>query len=91
MKNDLPNCLQLHKDFQVSWEIFGPQITIRLAGQVAEDEYMSFGISGSEEKSQMVGADVAVAYVNGYQGFATDYNISALAPVCLELLMIKTT
>lgn len=33
-KNSLPNCVQLHKDFQVSWEVFGPQITIQLAGQV---------------------------------------------------------
>lgn len=80
-KNDLPNCVQLHKDFQVSWEIFGPQITIQLAGQVKEDEYMAFGISGSEERSQMIGADVAIAYVDGYRGFAADYNITALAPV----------
>ena len=35
-KNALPNCFQLHKDMQVSWEIFGPQITIQLAGQVGE-------------------------------------------------------
>ncbi|XP_018573069.1 protein Skeletor, isoforms B/C [Anoplophora glabripennis] len=84
-KNDLPNCLQLHKDFQVSWEIFGPQITIQLAGQVDEDEYLSFGISGSQERSQMVGADVAVAYIDGYRGFATDYNITALTP-CVKVL-----
>lgn len=30
----LPNCFQLHKDYQVSWEIFGPQITIQLAGLI---------------------------------------------------------
>ncbi|KAJ8970089.1 hypothetical protein NQ314_001400, partial [Rhamnusium bicolor] len=84
-KNDLPNCLQLHKDFQVSWEIFGPQITIQLAGQIAEDEYLSFGISGSNENSQMIGADVAVAYIDGYRGFATDYNITALTP-CVKVL-----
>nr|XP_023011646.1 protein Skeletor, isoforms B/C [Leptinotarsa decemlineata] len=84
-KNDLPNCLQLHKDFQVSWEIFGPAITIQLAGQVREDEYLSFGISGSDQKSQMIGADVAVAYVDGYRGFATDYNITALTP-CVKVL-----
>lgn len=30
----LPNCVQLHKRYQVAWEIFGPQITIQLAGQV---------------------------------------------------------
>lgn len=30
----LPNCVQLHKRYQVAWEIFGPQITIQLVGQV---------------------------------------------------------
>lgn len=30
----LPNCVQLHKRFQVAWEIFGPQITIQLKSQV---------------------------------------------------------
>ncbi|XP_066138270.1 protein Skeletor, isoforms B/C [Euwallacea fornicatus] len=84
-KDDLPNCLQLHKNFQVSWEIFGPAITIQLAGMVDEDEYLAFGISGSNERSQMIGADVAVAYINGYQGFATDYNITALTP-CVKVL-----
>ncbi|XP_030768405.1 protein Skeletor, isoforms B/C [Sitophilus oryzae] len=84
-KDDLPNCLQLHKDFQVSWEIFGPQITIQLSGMVDEDEYMAFGISGSPEQSQMLGADIAVAYINGYQGYATDYNITALTP-CVKVL-----
>lgn len=42
---------------------------------------MSFGISGSETASQMLGADVVVAHINGFQGFATDYNITSLAPV----------
>lgn len=65
----------------MSWEIFGPQITIQLAGQVEEDEYMSFGLSGSQDSSQMLGSDVAVAYIDGYRGFATDYNITALTPV----------
>lgn len=66
---------------RVSWEIFGPQITIQLAGQVEEDEYMAFGLSGSEQSSQMLGSDVAVAYIDGYRGFATDYNITAMTPV----------
>ncbi|KAL3269598.1 hypothetical protein HHI36_008662 [Cryptolaemus montrouzieri] len=84
-KNELPNCLQLHKEFQVSWEIFGPQITIQLAGNIEEYEYMAFGISGSETYSQMLNSDVTVAYIDGYRGFATDYNISALAP-CVKVL-----
>ncbi|KAL6423014.1 hypothetical protein ACFW04_010477 [Cataglyphis niger] len=32
----LPNCVQLHKRYQVAWEIFGPQITIQLIGQVGK-------------------------------------------------------
>ncbi|CAH0554460.1 unnamed protein product [Brassicogethes aeneus] len=84
-KNDLPNCVQLHKDLQVSWEIFGPAVTIQLAGQVGEDEYMAFGLSGSPDSSQMIGSDVAVSYIDGYRGFATDYNITALSP-CVKVL-----
>ncbi|XP_015516965.1 protein Skeletor, isoforms B/C [Neodiprion pinetum] len=76
----LPNCVQLHKNYQMSWEIFGPQITVQLTGQVADDEYMAFGLSGSDEKSQMEGSDVTIAYMDGTQGFATDYSISAYAP-----------
>ncbi|XP_037030549.1 protein Skeletor, isoforms B/C [Bradysia coprophila] len=81
----LPNCRQLHKNYRVSWEVFGPQITIQLAGLVNEDEYMSFGISGSETSSQMLGADVVVAYIDGFRGYATDYNITSLAP-CVQVL-----
>ncbi|XP_077288132.1 cytochrome and DOMON domain-containing protein knickkopf [Arctopsyche grandis] len=84
-KNSLPNCVQLHKDLQVSWEVFGPQITIQLAGQVTEDEYMAFGISGSTSKSEMLNSDVAITYIDGYRGFAIDYNITAFAP-CLQVL-----
>lgn len=46
-----------------------------------EDEYMSFGLSGSDTASQMLGSDVAVAYIDGGRGYATDYNITSLAPV----------
>lgn len=52
----------------------------------AEDEYMAFGLSGSDEKSQMDGADVTIAYMDGARGFATDYSISAYAPVNPETL-----
>lgn len=42
---------------------------------------MAFGISGSTERSQMEGADVTVAYMDDARAYATDYNITALAPV----------
>lgn len=51
--------------------------------QIGEDEYMAFGISGSDTNSSMLGADVAVVRFSSVEqrGFATDYNITALAPV----------
>ncbi|KAF4533130.1 hypothetical protein B566_EDAN007941 [Ephemera danica] len=81
----LPNCAQLHRDLQVSWEVFGPQITIELAGQVDEDDYIGFGFSGSTQHSQMIGADVTIAYIDGYRGIASDYDITAQAP-CTKVL-----
>lgn len=54
---------------------------IQLVFILAETEYMAFGLSGSDTKSQMEGADVAIAYMDGTRGFATDYNITAKAPV----------
>lgn len=41
---------------------------------------MGFGLSGSEEKSQMEGADVTIAYMDDVRGYATDYNITSKAP-----------
>lgn len=41
---------------------------------------MAFGLSGSDEKSQMEGADVTIAYMDGARGFATDYNVTAKSP-----------
>ncbi|XP_064074905.1 protein Skeletor, isoforms B/C [Vanessa tameamea] len=83
----LPHCRQLHRDYQVSWEVFGNQITIQLAALLDEDEYMAFGISGSSTRSQMLGADVGVAWFDArlQRGLATDYNITALAP-CVQVL-----
>ncbi|XP_023248001.1 protein Skeletor, isoforms B/C isoform X1 [Copidosoma floridanum] len=81
----MPNCVQLHKRLQIGWDIFGPQITIQLVGQIAENEYMAFGLSGSNEKSQMEGADVTIAYMDGTRGYATDYTITSKAP-CTKVL-----
>ncbi|XP_018791491.1 PREDICTED: protein Skeletor, isoforms B/C isoform X1 [Bactrocera latifrons] len=81
----LPNCRQLHKNLQVSWEVFGPQITLQLSGQVEKNDYMSFGISGSDTSSQMIGADVVVAYIDDIRGYSVDYNITSLAP-CVQVL-----
>jgi len=85
----LPNCKQLHKNFQVSWEVFGPQITLTLSGKIAGDDYMAFGISGTQQRSQMMNSDIAIAYiVNGVQGIVVDYNVTSLAP-CVQVLGIN--
>lgn len=88
----------------MSWEIFGPAITIEIAGRVgkllslstilwgnllvdpfflitADDEYIAFGLSGSTTEARMEGGDVAILYMDTYQGYATDYNITAKSSV----------
>ena len=47
----------------------------------ADDEYIAFGLSGSSTEAKMEGADVAIIYMDIYQGYATDYNITAKSSV----------
>lgn len=47
---------------------------------------MAFGLSGSNDKSQMEGAEVTIAYMDGARGFAIDYNVTAKAPVIFFLI-----
>lgn len=77
------HCVQLHKKLQLSWQVFGPQITIKLAGQIEEDNYMAFGFSGSDQAPKMLGADIAITYIDGFRGQAIDYNITDKSPVCI--------
>lgn len=81
----LPNCEQLHAILQLRWEIQGRSITLQLTGQIEEDEYIAFGISGAANSSKMVGADVAVCYIDGHYANAVDYNISDRFP-CSNVL-----
>ncbi|KAL1138299.1 hypothetical protein AAG570_009987 [Ranatra chinensis] len=84
-KKTMPNCIQLHKDVKASWEVFGNQITIELVAKVDDDYYVAFGQSGSDVKLQMLGSDVTIAYIDGYQGIVADYNITANSP-CVKVL-----
>ncbi|KAL4704036.1 hypothetical protein ACJJTC_015192 [Scirpophaga incertulas] len=86
-RSSLPHCKQLHRDLQVSWEVFGSQITVELAGKLESNEYMAFGISGSGAASAMQGADVAVASYSAalQRPLAADYNVSAQAQ-CIYVL-----
>ncbi|XP_050707781.1 protein Skeletor, isoforms B/C-like [Eriocheir sinensis] len=83
--NAMPNCEQLHRDMMVSWDVYADQITVELAGQVGEDDYMAFGMSGSPTEPKMDGGDVAVVHMDGYLGSLRDYNLSSYMP-CTKLL-----
>ena len=83
IESPLPNCEQLHSKLQMNWEIFGPQITIELIGQIEPNDYIAFGLSGLQNSSRMIGSDVSVNYLaeRGYLGHTKDYNISGAFPV----------
>lgn len=80
----LPQCEQLHRDIQLNWEIFGPQITFELVARIENNDYIGFGISGSDNSSQMIGADVSISYLEAHLGFTFDYNITERHP-CVSL------
>ncbi|RXG58005.1 Protein Skeletor, isoforms B/C [Armadillidium vulgare] len=83
--NPLPNCEQLHKDIQISWEIFGGIATIEVAANMDEDDYVAFGVSGSPTEIQMIGGDAVVLYRDVYNGYVKDYNLTSYFP-CTELV-----
>ncbi|RWS07336.1 Protein Skeletor:-like isoforms D/E [Dinothrombium tinctorium] len=76
------NCETIFPDtMQVSWEVRHPHIYIQLEGIVARDHYLSFGLSGSHERPQMIGADVAVAFFDSKtnRAIVDDYILTAKA------------
>jgi len=80
----LPQCEQLHRDIQLNWEVFGPQITFELVARISSNDYIGFGLSGSENASQMIGADVSISYLEAHLGYTFDYNITDRHP-CVSL------
>lgn len=80
----LPQCEQLHRDIQLNWEVFGPQITFELVARINANDYIGFGLSGSDNSSQMIGADVSISYLEAHLGFTVDYNITDRHP-CISL------
>lgn len=80
----LPQCEQLHRDIQLNWEIFGPQITFELVARIGVNDYIGFGISGSDNSSQMIGSDVSISYLESHVGYTIDYNITDKHP-CVSI------
>ncbi|KAK9889864.1 hypothetical protein WA026_007230 [Henosepilachna vigintioctopunctata] len=71
------NCEVLHDSsaFEVRWALAGDSIVMQLVAKIAKGYYMSFGLSGDDRSSVMIGGDVAVAgiYKDSSLGYAVDY------------------
>lgn len=83
--HEFDSCIQLlNGRMQVQWEAILEGVIIRLSARMDENEYMSFGISGAEGRTKMIGADVAVAYFNSEDNkfYAEDYILNAKSQVC---------
>ncbi|KAL0134538.1 hypothetical protein PUN28_001371 [Cardiocondyla obscurior] len=76
------NCKEmLNGRVQVQWQLKGDDVQIRLSGRIKDDQYVAFGLSGVDGKSEMIGGDVAVIGYNKRIGkfFADDYYMSSLS------------
>jgi len=77
------NCEVLHDPLamEVRWAVAGRSIVMQLVGRVADGEYMSFGLSGAQLSSVMVGGDVVTAWLERAtgRGYAVDYHLGAKA------------
>lgn len=76
------NCRELLPNkMQVKWEMQGEYIIIDLYGRIADNQYMSFGLSGANGRAQMSQADVTVAFydTNARVFRAEDYYLSDLS------------
>jgi hypothetical protein len=80
-----PNCEQLHRRLQLHWEVFGPQVTFELIGQIDSDDYMSVGLAGPDPARPMDSADVAITYMEGQLGHVVDHNLTGRVP-CTNVL-----
>jgi hypothetical protein len=47
--------------FQVRWKVNGDALDFELLGEIPEDSYMAFGVSGEDYGTAMIGADIVVA------------------------------
>lgn len=82
--HEFDSCIQLlNGRMQVQWESIVDGVIIRLSARMDENEYMAFGISGAEGRTQMIGGDVAVAYFNRDDGkfYVDDYILNAKSQV----------
>ncbi|XP_041477203.1 uncharacterized protein LOC121425249 [Lytechinus variegatus] len=76
------NCETLDSEFEVCWYIDGDDIVIRHSTPSTDDNdgmYSAFGISGLSTRTEMVGGDVTVTFVNNGVPMAVDYYLDSKA------------
>ncbi|CAN8071488.1 unnamed protein product [Agarophyton chilense] len=73
------SCKSLSPSYQVRWQLGSDSetINIELVAVLEENMYMGFGVSGSDQGTEMVGSDVAIAFKLGENYSAVDYHMSA--------------
>ncbi|MCL4137615.1 UNVERIFIED_CONTAM: hypothetical protein GTU68_048316, partial [Idotea baltica] len=76
--SDFDNCRQLNENLQVQWQATDKDVQIKLTGRVRVDEYIAFGLSGNQERPQMLNSDIVVVYYDSADGsyHAVDYSIT---------------
>ncbi len=76
--------------YQVHWTVMGDMIDVELRGRVEPGSYLAFGLSGSDSASAMVGADVAVGWIDKDtgEGMVEDYYLTAYEQVSTSFCII---
>ncbi|KAG8175030.1 hypothetical protein JTE90_003214 [Oedothorax gibbosus] len=76
------NCEELFPGIlHVSWKVMGHDLILQMEGRAADNEYLSFGRSGDDDRAMMIGGDVAVAFydTDAKGARVEDYYLSAKA------------
>jgi DOMON domain len=71
------NCEPLNNVFQVRWIVENDLLLVELIGIIGEEDYMSFGVSGSSTSTFMIGADFVVVDTFGGTYRAQDFQANA--------------
>lgn len=74
------NCEPLERDnFQLRWRVEGPDLVVQLVGRISDSQYMGFGPSGNDSRTNMDGADPAIAFESNGTFLAVDYSMTGRA------------
>lgn len=90
LKNEnlvLKNCYEIFPNrLIVRWKVVENDIYLQIEGRANDDKYLSFGISGQENRAVMEGADVAVVFYDKSKSAVdvVDYYLSSKAQCSLN-------